>query len=285
MAQEIKTIRNDLRFKLDSEYIHVDGELQQNVLELQRKLYYYLGLEKEEVRQKSRQDWLKLGDSNTKFFYAAMRSRQSINSLAHFCDIEGKPMDGLRSIKECAPAFFEDLFTQDSYWRVFPNIQPRKILQPGAASWIGRRVTSSEIKVALFDIGADKAPGPDGFNGRFFQENWSVFQTDVTCAIMSFFEGTKLPAGINHTHISLVPKSATASVIQDYRPIACCNVLYKIIAKVLSNRLWVVLPHIIADNQRAFIKGRAISNCTLLAHEIVRDFNGAMGAKLCLKLD
>jgi len=85
--------------------------------------------------------------------------------------------------------------------------------------------------------------------------------------------------------VTLLPKTSTASSLSYYRPISCCNVLYKLITKVLFNRLKMVIDYLISENQSAFIHGRLISDATLLAHELVRDFNIPMGSRLCLKVD
>ena len=108
---------------------------------------------------------------------------------------------------------------------------------------------------------------------------------DVTHAIQSFATSGKLLREVNHTFVTLVPKSTNASSLSDYRPISCCNVLYKIITKVLSNRLKLVIDELISENQSAFIHGRLISNAILLAHELVRDFTNPMGSRLCMKVD
>jgi len=90
---------------------------------------------------------------------------------------------------------------------------------------------------------------------------------------------------INHTFLTLVPKSDNSSSLADFRSISCCNVICKFISKILANRLQVVIGELMSHNQDAFINGRSISDCTLLAHELVRDFNKPMGSRLCLKID
>lgn len=65
----------------------------------------------------------------------------------------------------------------------------------------------------------------------FFPENWSV-GADVVSAVLSFFENDSLLRGINATALTLIPKTNCPQILKEYRPIACCNVIYKCIPKV-----------------------------------------------------
>lgn len=103
--------------------------------------------------------------------------------------------------------------------------------------------------------------------------------------VQSFFTSGRLLKEWNHTFLCLMPKTISASSLSDYRPISCYDVLYKIISKVLCNRLQAVISDLILPNQTTFLKGRLISDNTLLTHELVRDFNKSMGKRMCLKVD
>lgn len=80
--------------------------------------------------------------------------------------------------------------------------------------------------------------------------------------------GGRLDDGVNDTVITLISKKAGAIRIDDFRPISLCNVVSKIIPKVLANRLKFVLPELISESQSAFMKGHMISDNFLLAHEL-----------------
>ena len=85
-------------------------------------------------------------------------------------------------------------------------------------------VTEVEVLEAQQSIHRDKAPGPDGFNSAFFQDNWNIVKEDFVAGILFFFESGSMPVGWNATAVTLVPKVAAPHSIKDYRPIACCCV-------------------------------------------------------------
>jgi len=82
-----------------------------------------------------------------------------------------------------------------------------------------------------------KTPGPDGFGAAFFQDHWHLIATDVCHAIKSFFDDSKLLKQVNHMLIALIPKVENLSTTAQFRPISLCNSFYKIIAKILVNRM------------------------------------------------
>lgn len=90
--------------------------------------------------------------------------------------------------------------------------------------------------------------------------------------IMAFSKGF-LPKGINSTILALIPKKEHATRMNDYRPISCCNVIYKAILKLLANRLKAIMPVFISLNQSAFIQERLLMENVLLATELVKDYH------------
>nr|GEW21406.1 hypothetical protein [Tanacetum cinerariifolium] len=103
------------------------------------------------------------------------------------------------------------------------------------------RVSEVEIKNAIFDIEDSKALGPNGFTGRFYKSAWIIIGKDMYKAIQEFFVTGKILGEVNATLISLVPKLKIPNKVFDFRPIACFNVLYKCISKIVTNRIKRVL--------------------------------------------
>jgi len=110
----------------------------------------------------------------------------------------------------------------------------------------------------------------------------------VTRAVLHFLNGGSFDNAINSTNICLIPKVPSPSKVTDYSSISLCNVLYKLISKVLVNRLKVVLPHIISLEQSAFIPRRLITNNIMVAFETLHTMDTRLKGKECfmaLKLD
>ncbi|XP_062112043.1 uncharacterized protein LOC133823367 [Humulus lupulus] len=113
--------------------------------------------------------------------------------------------------------------------------------------------STQEVKDVIFAIPGLKAPGPDGYSSYFYQDNWNLVGLEVTTAVLSFLNSGKLLREINNTTITLIPKHIFPDTVCDFRPIACCNVIYKAASKMICSRLRKVLPEIITENQGGFV--------------------------------
>jgi hypothetical protein len=122
----------------------------------------------------------------------------------------------------------------------------------------------------------------------FYQTYWEVVSLEVTQAILSILHSGFLLRKINYTHITLVPKIKNPEKMSDFRPISLCNVIYKIVSKILSNRLKKVLPHVISESQSAFVPRRLITDNVLVAFEVMHTMSLKRKGKrghIALKLD
>ncbi len=148
--------------------------------------------------------------------------------------------------------------------------------------------TEYEVTSAMKHMGPLKAPGPDGMPPIFFQSYWHVVGKDITAAVLYCLQsGTLLPS-LNHTYVTLIPKTKSPERVTEYRPISLCNVVYKLIAKVLANRLKKILPHVISESQSAFVPGRLITDNVLIAFKTLYHMHNKRAGKvgsMALKLD
>ena len=115
----------------------------------------------------------------------------------------------------------------------------------------------------------DTSPGPDGFTVNFFHHFWEMIKIDVWNIVeQSRVSRCILPA-LNATFLTLIPKNEGADFPNKFCPISLCNVIYKIITKVIANHLKPILPSLISSEQSGFVEGRQISDGIILVHEIL----------------
>ncbi|KAL0846313.1 hypothetical protein Bca101_019559 [Brassica carinata] len=141
------------------------------------------------------------------------------------------------------------------------------------ASMLVAAFTPKEIHKTLLSLPNGKVPGPDDYKKEFFVAVWPIVGRDLVTAIQSFFQFDFLLTGVNSTILALIPKKTPAQTMKDFRLIACCNLIYKEISKLLSNRLKKILSSAIEPNQCAFIKRRLLMENICLANEVVKGYH------------
>ncbi|GKC42081.1 RNA-directed DNA polymerase, eukaryota [Tanacetum coccineum] len=146
-------------------------------------------------------------------------------------------------------------------------------------------VTNKEIKREVWDCGSDKSPGPDGFTFEFFKKYWSTVGVDVINVVKEFFSPSNFPNGCNSSFIALIPKVLGAKQVNDFRPISLIGCQYKIIGKILANRLSLVIDGIISQEQSTFIKGRQIMDGPLILNEVISWCKSKKVQALLFKVD
>ncbi|XP_070049128.1 uncharacterized protein [Nicotiana tomentosiformis] len=112
-------------------------------------------------------------------------------------------------------------------------------------------VTDQKVFEVLYAIGDDKALGVDGYNALFFKRTWTLIRLEVCHAMKEFFHLGKLFRAINCTTITLILKVPHPISIKEYRHIAYCTVLYKLIGKILANKLQKVIASVMSDTRLA----------------------------------
>lgn len=222
-------------------------------------------------KTKSRNRWLNTGDRNIRYFHSSAKARRVRNRILSIQDETGEINRGDKNIARIATNYFEDLFTsipvaENAYEEVFQGFQPT--ITAAINSDLTRPISEKEIEESVFAVAPSKAPGPDGFTGEFYQQFWPEIKGTIIKEVTRFFEENDLDARHNHTNLCLIPEVEAPSTMAEFRPIALCNVSYKIISKILVNRLKQHLGGVITDNQAAFVPGRMITDNIIIAHEV-----------------
>ncbi|GJR37695.1 putative RNA-directed DNA polymerase, eukaryota, reverse transcriptase zinc-binding domain protein [Tanacetum coccineum] len=232
------------------------------------------------LKQKAKIEWLDVGDSNSPYFHVKAKN--------HRCRVDCIRDDhnNLFSGNNVAKAFV-------SYYESFigssmecNRLDSEELFHNKVSDHVNlhmtRPITDVEIKTAMFDIGEDKSPGPDGYTSAFFKKAWDVVGMEVCDAVREFFLNGHILKEINHTFIALIPKCPTPMKINDYRPISCCNMMYKRISKILTNRIIEGVKEVVSENQLAFILGRNISDNILITQELMHNYHRKRGPPRCV---
>jgi hypothetical protein len=193
-----------------------------------------------------------------------------------------------RNIGNCFGNFFKELFSSslpgssNEMLNLFDNVisDEENIVLCSIPS-------EKEIFETLVNIGATKAPGPYGFTTLFYQKYWSIIKEVVLNCVWDFFKKNHLLKEQNHTFIALIPKRLGPFSVNHFRPISLCNIIYKIISKILANRFKVLLHHFISPNQSAFVPSRTIQDNSILAHELIHSIKSkkGRGGLMAVKID
>ena len=146
--------------------------------------------------------------------------------------------------------------------------------------------TIEELKKAVFDLHAEKSPGPDGFIGGSFKKCWGLIKNDLLEAINQFFHlrGNTWKL-LNNAFIVLLPKKGNVDRASDFRPISLMHSVAKILCKIMANRLAPELQHMISASQSAFLKGRSIQDNFLFVQNVIRRAFTRNSPLIFLKLD
>lgn len=239
-------------------------------------------------KQRAKLFWLKEGDENTKFFHASATARKKANRINFLMTEDGIRIDQQEEMGKMIKEYFQGVFAEPGEINSNGNSSvPRRVSQEQNNDLVAD-MTFEEFTVAMNQMHPDKASGPDGLNPAFYQNFWDMLGREVFECCNKWMQGTPFPSDLNNTNVVLIPKKDNACLLKDFRPIALCNVLYKVMAKVLANRMKNILPTLISEKQSAFVPGRCITDNILVAFEVIHHMRGekkTQEGSVALKLD
>jgi hypothetical protein len=282
IERRLKGIQNALE-RVDSATLHY---LQRD---LQRE--YDMILRQEEIHwyQKARDDWIKLGDRNTKFFHAKTVIRRKRNKIHGLHLPNGNWCTDDNTLREEAQLYFKTLFCSNDLNPCNGEIDGLQgpTLNEEACHSLTKQVTNEEVTRALNQMHPFKAPGPDGFQGIFFKQYWHIIGEDVVSLISTAFETGSFPSTLSETLIALIPKTDCPKNFKEFRPISLCNTTYKLITKIMVNRLRPFLDQIVGPFQSSFIPGRGTTNNAIILQEAIHSMRKSKRKKgdMVFKID
>ena len=235
-------------------------------------------------RQKSREIWLKEGDRYTKFF------RKMANSHIKHNQMIGLKIDGVwhmdgQDLQQGIVNAFQSLLTDPVDWRANMEGLIFSKLEDQEAVRLEKPFMEEEVFFALCELNEEKALGPNGYTVAFWQLSWETVKGGVMSVFKDFFVSSKFVKSLNSTFIVMVPKKEGTNDFKDFRPISLVGSLYKLIAKVLANRLKKVMIQLVNKAQNAFVGGRQILDASLIANEVINSMMRRKEKGIPCKLD
>ncbi|XP_074305864.1 uncharacterized protein LOC141641086 [Silene latifolia] len=265
-----------------------DATLLQQELDLAHDLKDLITARDSFLIQKVKVQWSLEGDLNTSYFHHSIKKRVMMKKVFQIEDKDGILCTDGDAIQNAFLVYYQELLgTHNTTDAVNINVVKQGQCY-NEAHWLlmSSPVTAEEVKKCLFNIPASKSPGPHGYSSQFYRDAWDIVGTEICEAVINFFDTGKLLTQINATVITLIPKIDRPASVKHYRPISCCNVLYKVISMLLCSRMALVLPDLISKTQGAFVKGRSILENILICQDLIRQYSRGKASPRCLfKLD
>jgi hypothetical protein len=279
--QNLQRIQSDIQVMGPTDVLLAEEKLASKVYEdvLSRQEVFW--------QEKAKVKWHLDGDRNTKYFHRLAKIKSSTKTITSLQDGD-TVITEQNHIADHIVNYYKNLFCtnpvlQDSLLaeEVIPNLVSDEV-----NSILTMLPSKDEIKAAVFALNKDSAPGPDGFGAFFFQHYWDIVSKEVINVVLEFFTTSWILPGYNSNIIALLPKTPEASSIDQYRPIAMANFKFKVISKIIADRLASIMPSIISEEQKGFIHDRNIKDCLCIASEAANLLhNKSFGGNLALKID
>ncbi|GKB03062.1 RNA-directed DNA polymerase, eukaryota [Tanacetum coccineum] len=237
-----------------------------------------------DLAQKAKVRWVIEGDENSKYFHGIINKKRSQLAIRGVL-IDGDWIDEPCKVKNEFLMHFANRFESPSGPCIDIDCHLFKKLSSEQVDDLECDVTFDEIKKAVWDCGTNKSPGPDGFSFDFIRTFWDILKHDFVNAIREFFISSKFPPGCNSSFIALIPKKHDAKFVKDYRPISLIGCFYKIVSKILANRLKMVISELISDVQSAFVSNRQILDGPFILNELISWCKAHKSKAMIFKVD
>ena len=130
-------------------------------------------------------------------------------------------------------------------------------------------MTEEEVSGVLKEMQNGKALSLDDFNVDFFKACWSIVKQDILEVVEDSRKNKTVLKALNTSFIALIPKQENAMTPDRFRPTALCNVVYKIISKIIANKLRPPLPTLVFEEKTGYLECRQILNNIIQAYEVV----------------
>ncbi|XP_043809034.1 uncharacterized protein LOC110606238 [Manihot esculenta] len=278
LLRRLGGVQRDLAESRSRSLVKLEFKLKRRLEEIlrQEEMYWF---------QKSKEEWIANGERNTHFYHLAATIKRKKFCISALKNDWGEVVTDPSVLKGMAINFFRNLYTSDLGELLdIPFQYAHPVLSTTQIAKLDRPFSPEEVKLALDQMASGKAAGDDGFNVEFYKKAWPIVGTQVIDFVLFCLQGNELPSMINETVLVLIPKVATPEFITQFRSISLCNVLYKLITKVLVNRLQQVLTSLIGPEQNSFVPGRQITDNVVIYQEALHTMGKMNGGNRFMAL-
>ncbi|GKD29421.1 RNA-directed DNA polymerase, eukaryota [Tanacetum coccineum] len=279
---EIKIKLKDIDKLLDQ--LGANDDLLSVRSELLKQYHDIHSVETRESIQKAKIKWAVEGDENSKFFHG-MINRKRANLAVKGVMIDGEWVDDPSKVKDEFRDYFASRFCDPGIRHGVINFNFPNRLNIDQSGELEAPISRDEIRRAVWDCGENKSPGPDGFTFEFFRKFWNIVGPDLCLAVEWFFHHASFPVGCNSSFIALIPKTLNPKSVGEYRPISLIGSIYKIVTKILANRLSTVIADIISNVQTAFLPNRQILDGPFIINELLARCHHKKHSAMVFKID
>jgi hypothetical protein len=218
--------------------------------------------------------WIKQRDNNSKFFHQYVNYRKNVNTIWEIEKSDGTMVHSFKDKAEEGARHFFNQFQKpvgcliQEILEVISKFDP--VFSKEMNRSLSKEVSKSKVHDALFSMQKGKSPGPDGLTTEFYINFYELIKEDLLKMVRESQRSEKMLGSFNSTFIALIPKKQDGKSFGDYRSISCCNVIYKIVAKVMARRLNPILNEVISKEQFGFLRNRQIHDAVVVAQEALQ---------------
>eukprot|EP00253_Pinus_taeda_P026822 PITA_26822 len=272
--ERLTKIENDLADLLDERNLgFISQEDKNKLVDLENQKNIILKGREESIRLHSRATWLKAGDENSRFFHNFAKGRKVANTIWNLPMPEGGMADTFNKLSNLGTSHFRNLYKNPAGTNLAEIINvaghfPRFIEEDDAED-LEAPVTMAELESTIKWFKKEKSLGPDGWTIEFYATFFELLGEEILKVVEESRTTGSIYHAINSTFIALIPKTDHPSTFDEFRPISLCNVLYKIISKIIANRIKPILSRHISPQQFAFLEDRQIHEAIGSAQEAI----------------